>query len=178
LINLLKFNDSDCSQLISEIPDARFLLQWAGPKYSYPLDDAQLTETITNTIGEKPSYKVFKAIKSDTLETVGHIQLMNIDYDIERCFLGRVLVFKKYRHKGYGKELVQEAIRIAFEQIGMNEIILGVFDFNTAAIELYKKIGFSKFHFVEGARQFQNESWNLIRMKLCKNKSCEPIVSH
>lgn len=168
LIKLRHFNDSDIPGLISEIPDARFLLQWAGPKYTFPLDSGQLNETLAKTTGEKPTFLVFKAIRSDTSETVGHIQLMNIDCDTESCFLGRVLIFRKYRGNGFGKIAVREAVRIAFEILDLNEIILGVFDFNTAAIELYKKIGFMEFQFLEGARQFKDEKWNLIRMKIKK----------
>ena len=181
MINLLQFNENDFSQLISEIPDACFLLQWAGPKYTFPLDSGQLSETLGKTVGNEPTFKVFKVIRSNTLETVGHIQLMNIDYDAERCSLGRVLIFKKYRGNGFGKEAVREAVRIAFENLGLNEIMLGVFEFNIAAIKLYKKIGFLEFQFLEGARQFKDEMWNLIRMNLYKThwlqrNLCEPIL--
>lgn len=168
MIKLQLFNDSDFSRLISEVPDDRFLFQWAGPKYTFPLDSGQLSETLAKSIGDKPTFMAFKVIRSDTSETVGHIQLMNIDYDAEKCFLGRVLIFKKHRGNGYAKEAVREAVRIAFEDLDLNEIILGVFDFNTSAIELYNKIGFLEFQFLEGARQFQDEMWNLIRMRLRK----------
>jgi RimJ/RimL family protein N-acetyltransferase len=169
LIELQTFNECDFSKLIAEITDARFLLQWAGPKYNYPLDVAQLSDTLVNTIGGKPSYHVFKAIRPDTLETVGHIQLMDIDYIATSCVLGRVLIFKKYRGNGFGKAMVQKAVKFAFENLFLDEVTLGVFDFNTPAIDTYKNIGFSEFQFNKGARQFQNENWNVIKMKLCKN---------
>ena len=165
MIKLQPFNDSDFKALIAEIPDARFLLQWAGPKYTYPLDTAQLNETLAKTVGEKPSFQVFKAIALDTQKTVGHIQLMNIDYAARSCFFGRVLIFQEYRGSGFGKAMLQAAVKLAFEDLDLTEIILGVFDFNTSAIALYKKIGFSEFQFLEGARRFQDESWNLIRMR-------------
>ncbi len=169
LIKLQPFNEGDFSLLIAEIPDARFLLQWGGPKYTYPLDATQLSDTLANTIGAKPSYLVFKAIGPDTSETVGHIQLMDIDYNAESCILGRVLIFKKYRGNGFGKEMVQTAVKFAFENLCLSEVTLGVFDFNTPAIDTYKSIGFSEFQFNKGARQFQNENWNVIKMKLSKN---------
>ncbi|MGI0119953.1 GNAT family N-acetyltransferase [Zooshikella sp. RANM57] len=165
MIALHPFNEDDFSQLIAEIPDARFLLQWAGPKYTYPLDVAQLNDTLANTNGVKPA---FKAIRSDTLETVGHIQLMDIDYSAASCILGRVLIFQKYRGNGFGKAIVKEAVKFALENMHLSEVTLGVFDFNTSAIDVYKSIGFTEFQFNKGARQFQNESWNVIRMKLNK----------
>ncbi|SHI16268.1 GNAT family N-acetyltransferase [Desulfofustis glycolicus] len=170
MIELQPFNEGDFSKLIAEIHDARFLLQWAGPKYTYPLDAPQLRDSLANTNGEKPSFKVFKVIRSDTTETVGHIQLMDIDYDAASCILGRVLIFQNYRGNGSGKAMVKEAVKIAFEDLHLAEINLGVFDFNTPAIGVYKSIGFTEFQFKKGARQFQNESWNVIRMKLNKDK--------
>lgn len=37
-IRLQAFEEGDFDQLIAEVPDTRFLLQWAGPKYSYHLN--------------------------------------------------------------------------------------------------------------------------------------------
>ena len=169
LIELQPFYESDFSKLIAEVTDARFLLQWAGPKYTYPLDVTQLSETLANTIGRKASYQVFKAIRPDTSETVGHIQLMDIDYKAASCVLGRVLIFQKYRGNGFGKAMLEKAVKFAFENLYLAEITLGVFDFNTPAIDTYKSIGFFEFQCNKGARQFQNESWNVIKMKLRKN---------
>ncbi len=168
MIKLQPFNEDDFSQLIAEIPDTRFLLQWAGPKYTFPLDAAQLNDTLANTNGEKPPLKAFRVIRSDTIEIVGHIQLMDIDYNAGSCILGRVLIFRKYRGNGFGKAMVEEAVKFAFGNMHLAEITLGVFDFNTPAIDVYRSIGFAEFQFMKDARQFQNESWNVIRMKLNK----------
>jgi len=168
LIKLHPFDESDYNQLIAEIPDARSLLQWAGPKYTYPLDAAQLSAILENTSREKPSFQVFKAIRSDTSETIGHIQLMNIDFDAASCVLGRVLIFQKYRGHGYGKAMVHAVIQVAFDNLHLAEIILKVYDFNTSAIALYRSIGFMELRIHKGAQQFQNESWNAIEMKLKK----------
>ena len=170
-IRLQPFEEGDFNQLISEIPDARFLLQWAGPEYQFPLDAAQLSETLANTKGEKPSFQVFKATKLNTSETVGHIQLMRIDYNLASCALGRVLIFRKYRRNGFGKAMIQAAVKVAFENFNLNEITLGVFNFNTSAINIYKSIGFKEFQIPKHARKFPNENWNAIKMKLYKNNT-------
>ena len=164
MIKLKKINEKDFKQIINSIPDARFLLQWAGTEYSYPLDNAQLKKSL-----EKTTIKIFKAIKSNTSETVGHIQLLKIDYDNLSCVIGRVLVFSKFRNNGLSKELVNCAIDYTFINLELNEITLNVFDFNKSAISTYKKVGFVEYEFIENARQFQNEKWNLIKMKLHKD---------
>jgi RimJ/RimL family protein N-acetyltransferase len=170
MIELQPFSESGFNQLIAEIPDARFLLQWAGPKYVYPLDVLQLTDTLGKTIGDQPSYRVFKAIRSGTSETLGHIQLNDIDYNAASCVLGRVLIFRGYRGNGFGKAMVESAVKNSFESLDLNEITLGVFDFNTVAIATYKSIGFVEYQFNKGVRQFQNESWGVIKMKLHKDR--------
>jgi len=170
LIRLQDFSENDFNQLIHAIPDARFLLQWAGPKYTYPLDIAQLKNTLEKTDGAQLSFKVFKAIKADSPAAIGHIQLMDIDYNNSSCILGRVLVFSEFRGTGLAKELVNCAVEYAFLILGLQKITLGVFDFNQSAIATYQKIGFVEYQFNEGVRQFQNENWNVIKMKLYKNQ--------
>lgn len=117
MIKLHPFDESDFNQLIAAVPDADFLLQWAGPYYSYPLDSSQLKDTLLKTIGVKPAFKVFKAIHTDTQKPVGHIQLKDIDYDNASCVLGNVLIFQEDRRRGFGKAMVGLAVRDAFENL-------------------------------------------------------------
>jgi RimJ/RimL family protein N-acetyltransferase len=142
--------------------------QWAGPKYTYPLDTTQLSNTLAKTIGASPSYQVFKAIETDESETVGHIQLMDIDYNDGSCVIGRVLIFQKFRGNGFGRAMVQAAVDFVFDNLCLSEVTLGVFDFNMPAIATYKSLGFTEYQFIKGARRFENESWNAIKMKLYK----------
>jgi RimJ/RimL family protein N-acetyltransferase len=170
LIKLQTFDESDFNQLIAAVPDARFLLQWTGPKYIYPLDVSQLKDTLAKTTGEQPSFKVLKAIRSNTSETVNHIQLMDIDYSSVSCVLGRVLIFADHRGKGFGKAMVRLAVKDAFVNLGLHEITLNVFDFNESAIATYKSIGFIDYQLKKGALKFHNETWDVIKMKLNKDQ--------
>ena len=92
MLELRKFTESDYDQLISWVPDARFLMQWAGPKYRFPLNHAQLCETLKKSESKLPSYYVFKAIQVPNNDVIGHIQLMDVDYKKLTCMLGRVLI--------------------------------------------------------------------------------------
>ena len=166
LIKLQTFDESDFNQLIAAVADARFFLQWTGSKYIYPLDFSQLKNTLEKTTGEKPSFKVLKAIRSNTSETVGHIQLMDIDYNTASCVLGRVLIFLDHRGNGLGKAMVRLAVKDTFENVGLHEITLNVFDFNESAIAAYKSVGFIAYQIKKGVLKFQNEAWNVIKMKL------------
>ena len=167
MIELQDFDENDFKQLINEIPDSRFLLQWAGPKYSYPLNKEQLKDTAQQSSKKQPLLKAFKAIDTETNKTIGHVQLLEIDHEDSSCTLSRVLVFSKYRSIGLGKKMVSSVVEYAFVTLGVTNITLGVFDFNNSAIATYEKIGFIQFRVDKGARQYQNEKWNIIRMELC-----------
>jgi len=170
LLTLVTFDEGDINKLISEIPDERFLLQWAGPKYIFPLDFSQLKETLTQSTGKNPSSKVLKVINSVTSESVGHVQLLNIDYHSASCVLGRAMIFEDHRGQGFGKVMIMLVVKEAFEKLDMQEITLNVFDFNKGGISVYKDVGFVDSQVIKGARKFQNENWNLISMKLKKDK--------
>ena len=170
MLELLKFTKSDIDQLISWIPDEKFLMQWAGPKYTYPLTNSQLEETLKLSHATNPSVYIFKSILKNTSITVGHIQIMDIDYTNMEGMLGRVLIGKKEeRGKGLGLEMVRLAVKYAFEKINLNRIKLGVFDFNTDAIKCYNRIGFREYEYKKNARYIDNNYWNIILMEMYKN---------
>lgn len=62
-----------------------------------------------------------------------------------------------------------EAIRIGFEEMGFEKIILGVFDFNHRAIKCYQKVGFNIEKFIENIKNSSNGYWNLYEMGITKS---------
>ena len=174
MVKLRKFEEMDIPMLTGRIPDERFLRQWAGHHYQYPLDRAQLLKSLERTRGGKPSHFMFTAFRQGDGTVVGHIELMNIDYANESACLGRALICQaEDRGKGLGKAMVAEALNYGFNVLGLMEINIGVFDFNKPAIACYKKLGFTEYEFREHARQFENESWNLVMMKLFNHEFME-----
>ncbi len=167
IIKLRRFEETDIPRLVGWIPDARFLLQWAGPQYKFPLDGAQLLATIEKTKGETPSHFMFAALQQMEGTVVGHIELTAVDYEKRTAGLGRVLIGQaECRGKGYGAAMVAEALNYGFNTLELTEVSLGVFDFNHPAIVCYQRLGFVQHEFRQNARQFENEFWNLLIMKL------------
>ncbi|RJR22313.1 MAG: hypothetical protein C4582_06905 [Desulfobacteraceae bacterium] len=54
MLHVGPFDETYAFKLIRGIPDDRFLLQWASPKYRFPLDMAQLMETLAKACGNDP----------------------------------------------------------------------------------------------------------------------------
>lgn len=180
MLELRKFEKTDFDRLISWVPDERFLIQWAGPLFTWPLDEAQLDKYLRETEGEKPKRYVFKAIRMADNEVVGHVEFDYINYEESTGTLSRVLIGEpKNRRKGYGTEMIKLAIDFAFDKICLSRINLAVFDFNEPAISCYEKTGFREYDFKkepdrkkEPRIKFRNEYWKCIMMKLRKEDYC------
>ena len=66
----------------------------------------------------------------------------------ERLYLSRLIVKKTQRGRGYGKAISEYILALAKEK-GYREIALGVNCDNTAAVQLYKNLGFSVYEKAE-----------------------------
>ncbi len=165
MIELHQFTENDIKRLISWIPGEAFLLQWAGPNYSYPLTQKQIQSTLELTRGEHPANYMFKAMLDD--EPIGHIELLAVDYTAAKAVLGRVLIASEtQRGQGYGLAMIQAALKYAFEKLSMENIDLGVFKFNSAAINCYEKLGFKRYKSIPDR---QDDNWTLLRMNLSRD---------
>jgi RimJ/RimL family protein N-acetyltransferase len=170
MLELRTFEKDDCEHLTKWIPDSRFLLQWAGPQYSFPLTVAQLEDTFRKTQKASPEHLMFKAVLSGNEEIVGHIELMRIDRKRRGAHIGRVLICNpENRKKGYGSTMVSQMVGLAFNAMDIKELCLNVFDFNKPAIACYTKIGFRFYDSMDSPRIIKGEHWNLISMKLSKD---------
>lgn len=149
---------------------AEDLLQWSGSRYKYPLTKKQLDDYFNNEVEKKDSnIYLYKIILNETSETIGTLQLKIVD-DVNKVgWISRVLIGKeKDRGKGFGTAATREALRIAFEDLELQNVGLGVFDFNYTAIKCYQKVGFTRGKFIKDARKAPNGYWNLYEMHISK----------
>lgn len=171
LIRLEYFSKDDFQQLMDWIPSAAFALQWSGPNFTYPLTKEQLTNYLEGANVEGASKYIFKVIDSEKNETIGHISLGNVDYVNKSARVGKVLVgASNARGKGYGTQMLQAVLKLAFETMKLHKVTLGVFDFNTLAIQCYKKVGFQQEGLLRDARKHGDEYWNQIEMGILEDE--------
>lgn len=57
-----------------------------------------------------------------------------------------------------------------FDKSGFYQLIAEIPNARFISISTYKSLGFVEFQFNKVARQFQNECWNVIKMKLNKDE--------
>lgn len=146
-------------------------MQWAGPRFHYPLDETQLAKHLKGNEGEGPERLNFKAVEIGTEEMVGHIECNRIDRSNVTSRLSRVLLNPVRRGGGLGTAMVREAVRYGFEELDLNRLELVVFDFNRSAIRCYERVGFQLEGTLREARKSGDEYWNPCIMSLLKRKA-------
>lgn len=156
----------------NENTSPEYLMQWAGPTYKYPITKEQIAENFKNMPNkEKSQIFIYKIIYTESNEVIGTIQLIKTD-NVNK--IGRVARFligeESMRGKGVGTAAIDEILDIGFNTFLLEEITLGVFDFNYGAIRCYEKVGFKKTKFTENARVVENKYWNLYEMSIKKNE--------
>ena len=162
MIVLERFEQDNIPQLLSwlEKTDAKFLLQFAGPRYIFPLNEKQLMESL-----ESKDYLLLRAVDTNDGKIIGHCQFMRIDTKQLKASIGRILVDPVIRGKGYGVQLINTMKIFAKNELKLSKIDLRVFDFNTAAFHCYLKAGFIKTSIHENHIPEFNETWKSITME-------------
>jgi len=170
-IKLEKFSYKEIQKLVSWIPNKDFLLQWAGPSYSMELLEKQLKNDIDIMLEKNSHNLMFSAKLIGSNETVGHIQLLGIDRENMSVRIGRVLVGEsENRNKGIGLKMINSILDIAFNELNLHRVDLGVFDFNESAIACYKKAGFIIEGTFRDCRKINGQYWSLINMSILEEE--------
>lgn len=171
MIELDYFERSDMEQLIGWIPSAEFTLQWSGNAFRYPLTSQQLEHYLKDANKTDSETYIYKVIDRDTKQIIGHITLGRVDRVNCSARIGKVLVgSSQFRGKGIGAEMIKSVLNIAFDELKLHKVTLGVFDFNISAIRCYEKVGFLKEGFIRDARKNGDEYWNLIEMGILEDE--------
>ncbi|AZA84290.1 N-acetyltransferase [Chryseobacterium lactis] len=160
MIELQLFTIDDAPELITRILDEKMLLQFAGPKYHFPLTEDQLNADLADE-----NRTLFKIV--DQTNTIGHAQIFLKE---QTFLLGRILIWdENNRGKGYGKKVMQELLKYGFTHFDKETAELNVYDWNTGAIECYKKVGFTFDPHVKSEAKIDKETWVSLNMKIHKN---------
>jgi RimJ/RimL family protein N-acetyltransferase len=170
VIKLEHFERTDFARLMDWIDSPKFMLQWGGRTFSFPLNEQQLENYIESANTNISEMLIYRVLHEETDEVIGHINL-KIDRINNSARIGKVLVGKRsLKGQGIGQLMVEKVLNIAFEELKVHRVSLGVFDFNLSAIACYEKAGFVKEGLLREARKIDNEYWNLWEMSILENE--------
>ncbi|QUI24225.1 GNAT family N-acetyltransferase [Vallitalea pronyensis] len=167
-IHLTEFKESDISRLVSWVPSERFLLQFTGRAYALSTLAEQLKGDIHRMISKK-DMMLYNIVHEKN--TIGHMQLLRINREDKTGAIGRIIIGDpNARGKGYGTLAIRNALHIAFDDIGLEKVLLRVYDFNAGAIKCYKNIGFRIIEKLEKKVEFNGHHWGCYVMAINKEE--------
>lgn len=168
-MKLRPYKPQDAATIISWIKDERALRLWSSDRYgAYPVtaDDMNYKYMECNGDCEEPdNFYPLTAVCNG--EIVGHLILRYTDAEQKVLRIGFVIVDDSKRGCGYGKRMIQMAIRYAFDMLQAEKVTLGVFENNPSAYYCYKAAGFEEIEMEEKIIcEILGEQWNCIELEV------------
>ncbi len=167
MLRLRQYKPCDADSIVSWIKDERALRLWSSDRFGdYPITAEDINAKYMNCNGDCEDEDNFYPMTAfDEDGVVGHLILRFTDKEKSVLRFGFVIVDSTKRGKGYGREMLQLALRYSFEILKAKRVTLGVFDCNTAAYNCYKSVGFAEVHQTEREMfAFGGESWTVIEL--------------
>ena len=135
-MTLRPFNPNDAETILSWCKDRQTFRLWSADRYKdFHAQPHEMMEQYSSD-----NMYPFTAIVRNNI--IGHILLRHPSEDKTLVRFGFVIVDDELRGKGYGKQMLQLAIRKAKDEFGAKRITLGVFDNNPIALHCYESVGF------------------------------------
>ncbi|MGE4272458.1 MAG: GNAT family N-acetyltransferase [Desulfitobacterium sp.] len=115
-----------------------------------------ISSNIISPVQQKSWFDKHKVIENDFVfiieetsvlnKKIGAISIYNFSKNAQIAEFGRFFIGEADAHgKGYGIQAAKMACNIAFEQMGLEKLLLEVFEDNLPAYKIYKKIGFHEY---------------------------------
>lgn len=136
---LRPFTEADTATMATILQDSEVVL-FTGAAGDPPLPEERLRSWY-GTRSDQDDRLDLGVVDRITGELVGEVVLNEWDRRNLSCSF-RTLIGPGGRNRGLGTEAVRLIVGYAFEQLGLNRISLGVFDFNPRARRAYEKAGF------------------------------------
>lgn len=168
-LKLRPYKPSDAETIVSWIKDERALRKWSSDRYGvYPITAEDMNYKYLDCNGdcEEPD-NFYPLTLVDESGPVGHLILRYTDEAKSVIRFGFVIVDDSKRGRGYGKKMLQMAIRYAFDMLKAEKITLGVFENNPSAYFCYKAAGFREIPMEkEFIFEILGEQWKCIELEV------------
>ena len=138
---------------------------WCANRLSYPVTQKSFHDFLEK-ISMDGTESAYVATENDG-QVIGFF-CYSINTETDIGFLKFVIVDKAKRGKGYGKEMLNLALRYAFQITGAKAVQLNVFNENTLAKHCYEKVGFVERNIAKDAFAYKDELWSRCNMIVSK----------
>ena len=170
MLRLRPYKACDAQTIVSWIGDETAFRKWSADRFgAYPISADDLNRHY-DAMAASDSFYEFTAF--DETGVTGHMIMRFTDADKRIVRFGFVIVDSSKRGKGYGKGMLELAIRYAFDILKAERITLGVFENNAPAYRCYKAVGFRDLELPEPELfRIGNEEWNCLELELTREET-------
>lgn len=118
----------------------------------------------------------FVVYERATLRPIGTTFLYEIDDRHSRADFGIIIGEETARGKGFGTEATRLTLDYAFTALGLNNVLLTVYEFNLAGIHAYRKAGFQEIGRRRRCSRLGPRLWDLIYMDCIADDFESPVL--
>lgn len=117
-----------------------------------------------NTSGDQ-DIMIFTIWEGSTDTPIGNVALQDIDYRNRTAELGIFIAESPARGQGYGTETTKLILDFAFRVLGLQNVMLRVYDYNGSARRCYERAGFREFGRRRQSQFMDARFWTVIYME-------------
>ena len=165
MLRLRPYKACDAQTIVSWIGDETMFRKWCANRFEcYPITAEDLNRHYD---GMADSDSFYEMTAFDETGVAGHMIMRFTDKQKTILRFGFVIVDNRKRGRGYGREMLQLAIRYAFDILKAEKITLGVFENNEPAYRCYRAAGFREKK-MEKAEYYHigNEAWKCLELEM------------
>lgn len=142
MLRIRPYKPADAEYVLHWLTDERTVAFWKADRFSWPLTKEQL-DAYNKDFTEDPYSAAFTVLDEEG-DVIGHFSLRKINWKENRAHMGFLVVNPECRGKGYGRQMVHQALLYAFQVLGLKRVTLGVYECNEPARRCYEAEGFRR----------------------------------
>lgn len=166
MIGLRPYKKSDSDIICKWLTDETAFMKWCAGMYRFPLTAQQLNERYEEFCADEQAW--FMTALDDCGKVCGHFVFRKADFENKSIHMGFIIISPQMRGQGFGRQMLSQALKYAYEILGMESVTLGVFANNQSALNCYKAVGFTETDTEKECFEFHGEKWDCINMKATK----------
>lgn len=166
MLRLRPYKSCDAKYIVNWIDNEEDFVKWCANLITYPFTEESMND-IKESFENNEKGWLFTAIDK-TGTPIGFMSMSKADYENDSVHLGFIIVDASKRNKGFGKQMMNQAIRYAFEILNVSRVTLKVFDNNPTAHSCYQNAGFVDEKYWEKVFPYKDEMWGCYDMAIQK----------
>lgn len=173
-VRLTAVNSTDLTAIARWWHDPEFLrLYNTAP--AVPRNEDQLSRRF-DLSQTSPDVFLFAVRLLDSEEIIGLLEMDGVDWAHRTTFISIGIGEAQYRGRGFGYEAMHLALKFAFNELNLHRVCLTVFSYNSAAITLYERLGFTREgtyreHLERDGRRYDMYLYGLLRPEWARGNS-------